>query len=103
MANSLFFIETQTAKLGRWFLECDRDTNDRAAALASIRNGEAIKVLEVTEPCEDFPYGRVVDCTAELTAEAAQDREPASLDEIHQRLIDLQNDMRRDYRKHGVV
>jgi hypothetical protein len=62
--NTLYFIETQTAKLGRWFLECDRDSNSRDAALSSIRNGEAIKVLEISED-----EGTCRDVTDDLRAE----------------------------------
>lgn len=52
MTNVLYFIETQSSRLGRWFIECDRDSNSRADAIELIRSGEVdpVKVLEI---CED--------------------------------------------------
>lgn len=49
--NPLYFIETQSAKLGRWFIECDRDSNSRDQALMLIRTRQVdpVKVLEVDE------------------------------------------------------
>ena len=71
--NPLYFIETQTAKLGRWFIECDRDKNSRAYVIELIRTGEVdpIKVLEI---CED--EGTCRDVTDEIIA-AAQETEAA--------------------------
>ncbi len=87
--NTLYFIETQTAKQGRWFLECDRDKNSREAALESVRNGEAIKVLEVNED-----EGSCRDVTDDLRAECGYPddyRTPFT----GQDAIDWQNDRRR--------
>jgi len=92
--NVLYFIETQSSRLGRWFLECDRDSNSRDAALEAIRNGEAVKVLEVTEPCEDFLRGQVLDITEDLRAECGLPdtyRTPFTAQDA----IDWQNDRRR--------
>mgnify|MGYP001575497631 CR=1 FL=1 len=49
--NTLYFVETQSSKLGRWFVECDRDSNSREYVLGLIRSGEVdpVKVLEVNE------------------------------------------------------
>lgn len=65
MANPLYFIETQTAKLGRWFIECDRDRNSRDVALSAVRNGEALKVLEINEDegtCRDVTEDLRLEC-----------------------------------------
>lgn len=49
--TTLYFIETQSSRLGRWFIECDRDSNSRAQVIGLIRSGEVdpVKVLEVIE------------------------------------------------------
>lgn len=101
----LYFVEDNCGKLGRWFPEVDRDTNSRAEVVRQIRNGSLnpIKVLEVTEPCDDFPLGRCIDVTAELCAEAEQQRDPPTLEELHQRLVDFQRDHERDYLKNWVA
>ena len=86
---------TTTAKLGRWFIECDRDTNSREAAIELIRSGEVdpVKVLEI---CED--EGTCRDVTADIIAQAtmrtfnrpdAADAQAAAWDRA------------RDYRKHS--
>lgn len=100
----LYFAECSYGRLGIEFQALDRDKNSRAEILREIRNGDitAIKIIEVTEPCDEFPRGQVLDVTDELIAEAAQPHEPRSHAELRQMLIDLQNDHNRDLRKHGV-
>lgn len=104
MANPLFFVENDFGRLGVEFVECDRDTNSRAEVVRLIRNGSLSprKIIEVIEPCDEYPRGQVTDVTLALIAEAAIEQEPRSLEEIRQILIDYQNDHRRDLRKHGV-
>jgi hypothetical protein len=104
MRHPLYFVENDFGKLGVEFIECDRDKNSRAEVVRQIRSGGITprKIIEVIEPCEDFPRGQVLDVTEELIAEAQEPREPPSGAELRQMLIDLQNDRRRDYRKHGV-
>lgn len=67
----LYFIE-HAGRRSKWFLELDRDDNSRASVIDAIRTGNAVpvKILEVIEPCADFPFGYVTDVTAELLAEA---------------------------------
>lgn len=67
MANPIYFLETQHSRLGRWFIEVDRDSNSREHVINLIRTGEhePIKVLEV---CED--EGWVRDITREIVSEA---------------------------------
>jgi hypothetical protein len=50
MPNPIYLIEHQ-GKVGRYFIECDRDTNSRQFAIGLIRSGEVnpVKVLEVVE------------------------------------------------------
>jgi hypothetical protein len=100
----LYFVENDFGKLGREFVELDRDKNSRADVVRLIRNGSLspVKVIEVIEPCEDFPRGQVLDVTAELCAEAEQEREPPTLDELQERLRSMLIDHDRDLRKHGV-
>jgi hypothetical protein len=100
----LYFVENDHGRLGPEFQALDRDTNSRAEVIREIRSGgiHPVKIIEVIEPCEDFPRGAVTDVTAELKAEAEQPREAASLEDIRQRLADLQRDKRRDLIKEGV-
>jgi hypothetical protein len=100
----LYFVENDFGKLGREFIECDRDTNSRAEIVRQIRCGgiNPVKIIEVTEPCEDFPRGQVLDVTAELIAEATQQREPPTGAELLQMLVDMQRDHRRDLIKEGM-
>ena len=52
MTHPLYLIEADFGRIGRAFIETDRDSNSRAHAIELIRSGEVnpIKVLEV---CED--------------------------------------------------
>lgn len=101
----LYFAECSYGRLGTEFQALDRDKNSRAEIIREIRSGgiKPIRIIEVTEPCEDFPRGQVLDVTDELIAEAEQPREPRSHAELRQMLIDLQNDKRRDYLKHEGI
>lgn len=103
--HPLYFVENDFGKLGVEFIECDRDKNSRAEVIRQIRSGGITprKILEVIEPCEDFPHGQVVDVTEQLLVEAAIEREPRSLEELRQVLIDFQRDRRRDYLKHEGI
>lgn len=98
----LYFVENNFGKLGREFVECDRDKNSRAEVVRLIRNGSLspVKILEVMEPCEDFPHGYVMDRTDEFIAEAQQAREPdtleTSLERLRGMLIDHERDLMRD-------
>lgn len=96
MPSPLYFIETTSPRIrGAWFIETDRDQNSREFALKEVRRGEAVKVLEVIEPCEDFPRGQVLDVTAELEAEAGIHRDDYRTPFTGQDAIDWQNDRAR--------
>ena len=100
MASPLYFIETAGRIHGRrckWFLEVDRDTNSRAAVIDLIATGEAhpVKVIEVIEPCAEYPRGQVLDVTKEIVAEAMAGIVPDPID--HQALA---FDHAHDLRKH---
>lgn len=96
MPNALYFIETKSPRIRKtWFLETDRDTTSREFALKEVGFGEVIKVLEVIEPCEDFPRGQVLDITAELEAEAGIHRDDYRTPFTGQDAIDWANDRRR--------
>jgi len=101
----LYFAECSYGRLGKEFQATDRDKNSRAEIIREIRSGgiKPIRIIEVIEPCEDFPRGQVLDVTEELIAEAEQPREPRSHAELRQMLIDMQNDTRRDYIKHEGI
>src|SRR4051812_7440252 len=67
MANPLYLIEADFGRIGRAFIETDRDQNSRAYVVGLIRSGEVtpVKIIEV---CED--EGTVRDVTADILAEA---------------------------------
>lgn len=100
----LYFAEVSYGKIGVEFQATDRDTNSRAEIVRQIRNGgiDPRRILEVTEPCDDFPYGRAVDVTAELCREAEQ-HEPLTLDDLQERLRGMLIDHDRDILKHEVA
>ena len=102
MAAPLYFCECAYGRLGIEFEALDRDKNSRTGIVRAIRNRsiDPRKIIEVTEPCDEFPLGRVVDVTDELVAEAEQAREPDEIDKFRRQLID--HDHRRDLIKHGL-
>lgn len=104
MANPLYFVECDYGRLGNEFQALDRDRNSRAEVIREIRSGgiQPIKIIEVHEPGYHWPDGLVRDVTAELIEEARQPREVPELEELRQRLVDLQRDKNRDLRKEGV-
>ena len=71
--DKLYFIETQSVRQGRWFLETDRDSNSREHVIDLIRRRDVypVKILEV---CEG--EGTVRDVTDELIDEACLEEEP---------------------------
>jgi hypothetical protein len=100
MPNPLYFAEVQYGRLGPAFRETDRDLNSRAEIITLIRSGEIdpIKIIEVTEPCDEYPQGRVADVTDDLVA--------AAIDPVIVHSFDPQAvawDHERDLRKHSVV
>lgn len=100
----LYFAECSYGRLGNEFQALDRDKNSRDEIIREIRSGgiSPIKIIEVTEPCQDFPYGRVLDVTDELIAEAEAEREPRTLDEIAEQLRGMLIDRERDLKRDGV-
>ena len=95
----LYFAECHYGKLGVEFEALDRDKNSRAEILRQIRNGgiNPVKILEVDESA-----GTCRDCTDELMAEAAEAREPRSLQASAEALRQILIDLDRDSRKHSV-
>jgi hypothetical protein len=95
--NTLYFIETQTAKLGRWFIECDRDSNSREAAIKLIRSGEVcpVKILEI---CEDEGTCRDVTYDDDFIQAVVDARLPEILNSVFDGW-----DRARDLRKHEVA
>lgn len=104
--HPLFFVENDYGKLGPGFHPMDRDQMSRAEIVRLIRNGELkpLKVLQVMEPCEDFPLGQCLDVTEELVVEASAERDPPSLEESCQKLRSMlaEIDHNRDLMKHGL-
>lgn len=100
----LYFCECRYGRLGIEFESLDRDKNSRAAVVQQIRSGgiDPVRIIEVIEPCEDFPRGQVLDVTAELIEAAAKPREIPEFEELRQRLVDLKNDHQRDLLKNGL-
>lgn len=99
MPLPLYFIENDYGRLGRAFVETDRDDNSRADVIHQIRSGgiHPVKILEIDEDA-----GSCRDVTEEIMAEAEQPREVASLDDLRQRLVDMQRDKHRDLIKEGL-
>ncbi len=95
--NSLYLIEANFGRLGRSFIETDRDTNSRAFALNLIRTGEVnpVKVLEINED-----EGTVRDVTGD--EDFAEAIVQARLPEIRD-AVAAAWDHARDLRKHEVV
>lgn len=74
--TKLYFVETSSPRIrGSWFVETDRDSNSREFALSEVRRGDAVKVLEVIEPCDEYPRGQVLDVTQEMQDECGVIRE----------------------------
>ena len=63
MAHPVYFIESDLGRLGRVFIETDRDSNSRSHVIGLIRSGE-VKPVKVIEVCED--EGTVRDVTEEF-------------------------------------
>jgi hypothetical protein len=90
--QSLFMVEVDYGRLGRTFLETDRDDNSRVEIVRQIRNGSVnvIKVLEIDEQS-----GTCTDVTEDILAEAAEAREPPSLQDSFNRLEQLRDHNRK--------
>jgi hypothetical protein len=72
MTKPLYLIEASFGRLGRAFIETDRDENSRQHVISLIATGEAnpVKVLEV---CED--EGWVRDVTDDILREAENEKQ----------------------------
>ena len=66
----LYLAEVHLGRLGRVFLETDRDSNSRAHIVSLIRTGEhdVVKVIEIDEV-----EGSCRDVTDDIVSEAARD------------------------------
>jgi hypothetical protein len=95
----LYMAECSYGKLGREFQATDRDTNSRIEIVRQIRSGaiDPVKILLVDEEA-----GTVTDVTDELLAEAAEAREPRSLEDSAEVLRGMLIDHERDRRKNDV-
>jgi len=102
MPLPLYFAEVQYGRLGPAFRETDRDLNSRAEIVSLIRTREIdpLKIIEVIEPCEEYPHGRVSDVTDELVAAAIDPVIVHSFDPTAR--VEFLNDHRREIRKHEV-
>lgn len=72
MAKPLYLIEASFGRLGRAFIETDRDENSRQHVISLIATGEVdpVKVIEV---CED--EGTCRDVTEDILREAENERD----------------------------
>lgn len=95
----LYFSENSYGKLGREFQATDRDNNSRVEIVRQIRAGaiDPVKILEIDEVA-----GTCRDVTDELLAEAAEAREPRSLEDSAEVLRGMLIDRDRDLRKTGL-
>lgn len=98
MANPLYLIEASFGRLGRAFIETDRDSNSRAHVIELIRSGEvnALKVIEVIED-----EGTVRDITADILAEI--EAMPVNDEFAEDEPREWARDHARDLRKHEAV
>lgn len=95
----LFMVECSYGRLGREFQATDRDANSRVEIVRQIRSGsiDPVKILEIDEVA-----GTCRDVTEELLAEAAEAREPRSLEDSAEVLRGMLIDHERDRRKNDV-
>jgi len=94
----LYFVECDFGKLGKAFLELDRDKNSRAAVISAIASGEYRDVITVLEcnPVEGTCRNVTEDINDEAEHLRDQDARFAPID----RIANTQDHVR-DYRKHG--
>src|ERR1700761_8459213 len=93
----LYFVEVNYGtKIGRAFVELDRDRNSREAVIEDIRTGQHRDVLTILEV--DASAGRCRDVTLEILGEA---QFAAELAEINRQADAF--DHARDLLKHEVV
>ncbi|MGY4614798.1 hypothetical protein ACVWZ4_000025 [Bradyrhizobium sp. USDA 4472] len=99
MPNALYFAEVNHRRLGPAFRETDRDLNSRDEIIGLIRSGEIdpLKIIEVVEPCDEYPNGRVADVTDEIVAAAIDPVLVHSFDPTAR--VEYLNDHRRDLRE----
>ena len=95
MTHPLYLIEADFGRIGRAFIETDRDRNSRTHAISLIRSGE-VKPIKVLEVCED--EGTVRDVTADILEEADFRAEVEPVD-----LRAIAFDHAHDTRKHEAV
>lgn len=90
--HPLYLVECDFGQYGRAFQETDRDDNSRVEIVRQIRNGSVnvIKVLEIDEQS-----GTCTDVTEDILAEAAEAREPPSLQDSFNRLEQLRDHNRK--------
>ena len=95
MTSPLYLIEASFGRLGRAFIETDRDANSRAHVIGLIRSGE-VKPVKVIEIVED--EGTCRDVTEDILAEAAAGMDGGAVDRLSATL-----DHARDLRKHEAA
>lgn len=100
--HPLYLIEADFGRIGRAFIETDRDQNSRKHVVGLIRTGE-VKPLKVLEIIED--EGTVRDVTADILAEVDALNYTHALattpDFVNQALFAV--DHARDLRKHETL
>jgi hypothetical protein len=95
MTHPLYLIEASFGRLGKSFIETDRDVNSRAHVIELIRSGE-VNAFKVIEVCED--EGTVRDVTSDILEEVeALANDDLPIDEPREWAFDHS----RDLRKHG--
>jgi hypothetical protein len=95
--NNLYLIEADFGRIGKAFIETDRDLNSRAKVIDLIRSGE-VRPVKIIEICEDD--GWVRDVTLDIMEEVA--RQLADINPAAAELFTIDAiDHARDYRKQG--
>lgn len=101
--QTLYFVEVDLGRLGRTFVEIDRDRNSRACVIEDIARGEHRDVVTVLEanPVD----GRCRDVTDEIFGEVSFAKAMKAIDDVLDE-PDAQAarfDHARDLRKHEVA
>lgn len=106
MPTPIYFVEITGRNVrGQWFLETDRDENSAGAVRCYIRHEGAnvVKVLEVYEPCDEYPRGQCLDVTEDIRREALAGVVPEPREFDHQAArFDHAHDLRKNYEPEGV-
>lgn len=99
--QTLYFIECDFGRIGRSFVEIDRDRNSRKCVIEDIGAGEYRDVLTVLEA--NPVTGSCRDVTDEILGEVSFAAAQAAIDDVLNDRQSAQFDHKRDLRKHEAA